>query len=177
MKRFLPVLALLCLTACSGDDVSQTGGLTVSVEGNVPAMERPPEDDNLGHNFLVDFDALPSSDIEGVDIDLTQMSASMVYAVVERMLFYPEEYLGLTFRIHGTFFLWENPMTGQVHYSCVVEDALACCQQGLEFLVSDATYPDDYPQIQQTITVIGELQLYQGDGYENIHLINAQWSP
>lgn len=170
--QYAIALGLILLSGCSSRKPIPTAEFQVTtgnVEGNVPALER----DILDHQCNVELANIPRSDIEGVDIDLTEMSSAMVYAIVYQMLFFPEEYIGLTIRMTGDFFVWENPQTQKEHYTTIVEDALACCQQGLEFVLAEGSYPEDYPAIDSRNTVVGELAVYAEEGYENIHLINA----
>lgn len=137
-------------------------------EGNIPAIELHPPP------VVEEEDEMLLSTTPGIDIDLTQLSSAMVYGVVFQMVFYPEEYVGKTIRMAGDFFVFVNPDTGQEYYSTIVEDALACCQQGLEFILSEGTYPQDYPTVGSEIMVTGVLELYAEHGYENIRLIDAQ---
>lgn len=178
MKQYYPWLCslLFLLSACS-QETTETGFevTTDNIEGNVPAMEREEDlfgEDFMGHIDNVDLSTLPPSGKEGVDIDLTQFSSSMVYAIVYQMVFYPEDFVGLTIHMEGKFFIWENPETGREYYSTIVEDALACCQQGLEFILAEG----EYPALDTPIAVTGELELYEEYGYENIRLINARFS-
>lgn len=177
MKKIITpllTLSMVCvLTACSQEEAPSTGFqvTTEKVEGSTPALH---EEDRYFDEFgNVIFAEIPRSDQDGIDIDLTQMSASMVYGIVYQMMFFPEDYVGLTMRMEGDFFVWINPETDQEYYSTIVKDALACCQQGLEFRLKDGIYPQDYPEIGNYITVVGELGIYEVDGVENIYLANA----
>jgi len=69
--------------------------------------------------------------------------------------------------------------TRQRLYACIVQDATACCAQGLEFEPeSTLSYPDDYPEPGAEITVIGTFDSYKEevDGNTYIYLVlrNAQ---
>lgn len=117
------------------------------------------------------------------DVDLTKLSSTMVYAEVYNMLSSPEKYIGKTVKMKGEFAIYYavdekgNPVPNIMYFACVVADATSCCSQGIEFeLAGNPTYPDDYPQMGSTITVSGEFQTYQENGYEYIHLINATMS-
>lgn len=169
MKKWTLFLGILLLTACSHDPVEGEEEFWLAREGSTPAQIRPEEIPFSGGHEDVDFSNEILSTTEGIDIDLTQLSASMTYAIVFQMVFYPEEYVGKTVRMGGTFFVWLNPQNGKEYYATVVEDALACCEQGLEFILREG----DYPSVGEYHVVTGELQLYQGDGFENIHLVNA----
>ena len=106
----------------------------------------------------------------GIDVDLTALSSTMVFAEVYNMLACPEDYLGKTIRAAGEFAVYEEE-TGRL-YAVVVQDALACCAQGLEFeLAGGAAYPDAYPAEGSEITVVGTVELYEDNGY--LHLAGA----
>ncbi|MFI3212193.1 MAG: hypothetical protein R3Y24_02530 [Eubacteriales bacterium] len=104
-------------------------------------------------------------------IDLTTLSSTMVFAEVYYMMVTPEVYEGKTVRMEGQFVVYENPDSGQLYFACVIEDATACCQQGVEFvLTEDKVYPDDYPEVGSTITVIGVYETYMEGEYLYFHL-------
>ncbi len=95
---------------------------------------------------------------EGVDLDLTRLSGTMVYAEVYNMRYEPEPYYGKVVRIEGLFSAYENPFTGEPYFNCIIPDATACCSQGLQFFPADADaliYPDDYPKNGDTVVVTG----------------------
>lgn len=157
----------LFLTSCT--QVEQVEIPYYMDEGNIPAQEFP------SHQVEIPKD-LSLSTVPGVDIDLTQLSSAMVYSLVFQMVFYPEEYVGKTIRMGGEFFVYYNPATQRNYYATIVEDALACCQQGLEFQLLQGNYPEDYPEVGSEIIVTGVLGMYQEQGYENIHLVEAVFS-
>lgn len=173
---FLTLFLVGCSTTTDTQEQEQVqdqilADITGKVQGNTPALSE--EDRYFDQHGNVIFEEIPRSDLEGIDIDLTDMSKAMVYGIVYQMMFFPEDYVGLTLRMEGDFFVWVNPMNDREHYSTIVEDALACCQQGLEFRLAEGVYPEDYPQIGTENTVVGQLALYEVDGVENIYLSNA----
>ena len=109
-----------------------------------------------------------------VDLDLTDMSSTMVYAEVLNMMLDPESYEGMSICMDGTFSSWEDPDTGSTYFSCIIADATACCQQGVEFvLTDDYKYPDDYPKEGDPIEVVGIYELYEDGELENYHVAEA----
>lgn len=95
---------------------------------------------------------------DGIDLDLTRLSSTMVYSEVYNMRYEPEGYYGKVVRIEGLFSAYENPETGEPYFNCIIPDATACCSQGLQFFLADAdslVYPDDYPENGDTVTVVG----------------------
>lgn len=108
-----------------------------------------------------------------VDIDLTRMSATMIYSEVYNMMMNPEEYAGKAVRIFGMYTHYHSP-DDKYYYACIVQDATACCAQGLEFVLSDAyVYPDDYPVDGDEVVVTGVFETYQEDNYVVLQLSNA----
>ena len=109
-----------------------------------------------------------------VDIDLTKLSSTMVFGEVYSIVNFPKDYAGQKVRAHGQFSYYENPDTKERYYAVVIEDATACCAQGIEFVLSDeSTYPQN---IGDEITVVGEVEVY-GEmpeyGIIFCHLANA----
>ena len=119
---------------------------------------------------------------ESIDVDLTRLSSTMVYSEVYAMLTAPENYIGKTVKMNGQFALYQatdangQPLPDQIYFACVIADATACCQQGLEFvLAGDYKYPDDYPEPGSEITVVGEFQTYMEGEYRYCHLVNGRF--
>lgn len=111
---------------------------------------------------------------QDVDIDLTKLSSTLVYSEVYNMMVSPDQYLGRTVRMKGQFAVYEDPQSNSVYFACVIDDATACCSQGLEFVLEDSyTYPDDYPSLGTEISVTGEFQTYMEDSNLYCHLIHA----
>ncbi|MBQ9238348.1 MAG: hypothetical protein IJ191_03410 [Treponema sp.] len=111
-----------------------------------------------------------------VDVDLTQLSAVMVYGEVFNMLIEPERYEGKTVRMRGMFDVFEYSDGGEVQqvFACVILDATACCAQGLEFsLAGNHSYPQDYPDRFEMITVTGRFHHYEKNGFDTMGLMDS----
>ena len=94
-----------------------------------------------------------------VDVDLTTLSSTMVYAEVFNMMMSPDDYIGKTIRMTGIFSVCQDPKTKQVYCGVIVEDATACCAQGFDLVMpEERSYPQDYPDPESEITVVGTLQ-------------------
>ena len=106
-----------------------------------------------------------------VDYDLTQMSSDMVYATVYQMMVTPEEYEGKTFRIDGNFYATYYEATKKYYFYCIIQDATACCAQGMEFVWDDGShiYPGDYPEENAEIIVEGTFETYKEEGDSNLY--------
>ncbi len=106
---------------------------------------------------------------EAVDVDLTLLSSTMVYSEVYAMVYESEQYTGKTVKMQGLFATQE--FNGARLYACVVQDATACCSQGLEFETEEAlVYPADYPEPGTEITVVGTFDSYKEQVGGNIYL-------
>ena len=118
---------------------------------------------------------------DGVDVDLTVLSSTMVYSEVYSMMSFPDDYVGKTVKMKGQFAVYQATdengafIPDQIYFACVIADATACCSQGLEFvLAGEKTYPDDYPELGSEITVTGTFQLYDENGTTYCHLVDAE---
>ena len=94
---------------------------------------------------------------DGIDVDLTVLSSSMVYAEVYNMMTVPNEYVGKTVKMQGIYDTMYDESTGKQYYFCIIQDATACCAQGIEFVLEDES---TYPMSQETVTVIGRFETY-----------------
>ena len=127
-----------------------------------------------GGNPPAPAEAVPAAAPATVDLDLSGMSGTVVYAQVYNLLSNPEEYMGKTIRIAGCYSVYEDTELNKVYHACVIPDATACCAQGLEFVwKGDHTWPDDYPEEMTGITVTGRLDKYEELGLEYLHLVDA----
>lgn len=120
-------------------------------------------------------DVDPSTlDYTKVDIDLTAMGKDMVYSTVYQMVYNPQDYIGKTVRMKGQYYVAysQNPENDKFYNYCLIADAQACCQQGLEFVCTDGhdTYPDDFPEDGSEVEVAGVFEMYEEDGYMFLHL-------
>ena len=114
-------------------------------------------------------DSVPLSTTEGIDVDLTSLSSTMVYSEVSNMLYEPENYMGKTIKMGGTLSVYHDETTGQDYYACIIADATACCSQGIEFELADGSYPPEGTEI----AVVGVFDTYTENGYQYCTLRNA----
>ena len=107
-----------------------------------------------------------------IDIDLTRLSSTMVYSEVYNMMSNPDEYIGKTIRMDGNLAVYKYPERN--YYTCIIQDATACCQQGMEFLwKGDHKYPEDYPNEGDGIIVTGIFDIYYEDQVKYCQLKDA----
>lgn len=106
-----------------------------------------------------------------IDYDLTTMGSDMVYATVYQLMMSPDDYIGKTIRMEGSYSAtWYEPTAKYYHY-CIIQDAMACCAQGMEFVWDDGShvYPDEYPQENAKIVVTGVFETYREEGDSNLY--------
>lgn len=112
---------------------------------------------------------------ETIDIDLTVMSATMVYSEVYNMLLYPENYVGKTVKMEGAYSYYYDDEMNCYYYGCIIKDATACCAQGLEFVPGDKyVFPDDFPNEGENVVVVGVFDTYEEGDYYYCTLRNAE---
>ena len=106
-----------------------------------------------------------------IDLDLTQMSATMIYSTMFDILVMAEDYVDKNIKVTGWFETYTDPQTGELYYAVVVPDATACCQQGLEFVwIGEHKYPEDFPEVGQDITVTGVYKMIETNGVTYTYL-------
>lgn len=122
-------------------------------------------------------DAGPAAEdaYDSIDVDLTALSSTMVYSEVYNMMVYPDEYIGKSVKIKGLFASCYDEADDNYYFACIIQDATACCAQGIEFvLTDDYSYPNDYPQEDAEICVVGVFDTYQDGDYIYCTLRNAR---
>ena len=98
----------------------------------------------------------------------------MVYGQVYDMVYHPEDYLGKTVKMRGPFAYYYDEATGKEYFAVLITDAMACCSQGIEFVLEgEHSYPDDYPELNSEITVIGRFSSYNENNIPYSQLTNA----
>lgn len=111
---------------------------------------------------------------DGIDVDLTQLSSTMVYSEVYNMMYTPDDYIGKAVKMKGQFAYYEDPETKAQYFACIIADATACCSQGLEFILTgEHSYPNDYPELGSEITVTGIFEVYTENGFQYCRLKDA----
>ena len=189
MKRIFCLLLAVCmmvsLCACgkdseegAGNDASSSNEESSASAESIPT---PKEQETPDEQQTPEESEQLQSSADGVDVDLTVLSSTMVYSEVYNMLYNdPAHYFGKTVKAKGTFSLYQLVTDGvlqpdPVAYACIIADATACCAEGMEFVPEgDLTYPEDYPELGAEITVIGEFQSYEENGMTWYHLVNAR---
>lgn len=169
MKRWmylgLCMAVLAALTGCGSGN-----GTSEQTENQSVVTEDVPETEETD-----DTDVSDTKEVDDVDVDLTMLSSTMVYSEVYNMMVIPEDYIGKTVKMEGTFAYDYDESTDTYYFACIVQDATACCSQGIEFvLTDDYSYPEDYPEAGGSITVVGVFDTYQEGENTYCTLKNAE---
>ena len=149
------------MISCTVKDKTQNAGLQAAAEAQLS----------------VSTDS-SSPDPTKINLDLTQMSATMIYSTIFDMLIMPEDYVDKIIKVSGWFETYTDPYTNELYYAVVVPDATACCQQGLEFVwPGEHKYPEDFPEVGADITVTGLYKLIENDGitYNYLEVVNLEF--
>lgn len=187
-KCMVLLLCILLITGCSnkkgtnGKGVNNTNSIEKVIDnqianedGKTETTESEKASSDVESNKGIEDTISGAENVrdtdETVDYDLTQMSSDMVYATVYQMMITPEEYEGKTFRIDGNFYATYYEATKKYYFYCIIQDATACCAQGMEFIWDDGShiYPDEYPEDNAEIVVEGTFETYREDGDENLY--------
>ena len=137
------------------------GEAPVSVEASPAAQDAPAE-------------SSPASENSEAEVDLTLMSSTVVYSEVYNMMVEPENYIGKTVKMCGDYDMFHDEASGINYFACIIRDATACCANGIEFvLTDDYSYPEDYPELGESITVLGVFDTYEEAGNRYCTLRNA----
>ncbi|MCL2198409.1 MAG: hypothetical protein FWB80_05760 [Defluviitaleaceae bacterium] len=97
-----------------------------------------------------------------VDIDMTQMSVTMVSAQAAQLEFNPTAHLGQVVRIRGSHytFYWEM-FQANIHY-IVLDLTVGCCGAAFEFILSDELIETvGYPPHGAIIEIVGTYKYYE----------------
>ena len=182
-KRIVIIVSILLLTGCRNDMSTGkgiSGGNTVEkvIDAQINQGQQTNETETAVTETVAEITNTETQDMENenveaervnpedqttVDYDLTQMSSDMVYATVYQLMVKPDEYVGKTFRIDGNFYATYYEPTQKYYFYCVIQDATACCAQGLEFVWDDGThvYPDEYPEDNAEVIIEGTFETYR----------------
>ena len=181
-RMFILLICMMsiAITGCasqSGKGINEVNSVNNVITNQINEAQKSEEETETAM-----LEKEPEQDEEkksNVDYDLTQMNSDMVYAMVYQMMAVPEQYVGKTFRMDGIFYSSYYDTTNQYYFYCVIQDALACCTQGIEFVWEDGShiYPDEYPEEAEEINGEGTFETYTEEGDENLycHLVNATW--
>ncbi|MCL2045326.1 MAG: hypothetical protein FWG88_02950 [Oscillospiraceae bacterium] len=99
--------------------------------------------------------------VRKIDLDLTVLSSTIIYGEVYQITTKPDEYVGKTIKMSGIYTKSYYDLTGLYYHYLVIEDAAACCAQGIEFVIADGIdAPDEYLIEMNQIELIGVFGSY-----------------
>ncbi len=175
-KAFLAVLlCLLLLSGCSktGNKANQTSSKDVSAvleeqmekedtfKEEAVQEETPIKEDTVREEAPKEESSVPVAEKIEIDVDLTVLNSTMIYGEVYEMVTNPDKYIGKTVKMEGIYYPYHVPEEGIFYNTCVIPDATACCQQGIEFELLDGDYKYETEDI---IRVVGTFDTYyEGD--------------
>ncbi len=177
----LSLIVIFSFTSCYGGADNRTAGTNQKTVGDVlnNMISSSQSDTSADSTASTDVTAIARAaegDTSGdFDVDLTQLSSTMVYSEVYNMVTEPDKYKGKTIKMQGPFAVYRTD--DKDYFACIIADATACCSQGLEFrLDGDFKYPDDYPAEGTVVTVTGTFNTYNEGEAMYCELIDAQMS-
>lgn len=108
-----------------------------------------------------------------VQVDLVHMNSDMIYATVYQMMADPKSYEGKNIRMKGNYDSVYDKKTKKTYHYCIIQDALACCAQGMEFECTNKKI--SYPKKNTIVIVTGKFVRYKEKGDKNVYckLANA----
>jgi len=119
------------------------------------------------------FGCSNSSDVGDVDvdIDLSELSMTMMQAEYQRIFSNAEEHIGKTIKVYGSYYTMQIDNAGNIAHFVIVIPGDACCQLGFEFKRDDGSvFPDDYPVQNSMILITGTLDVYEQFGASYIYI-------
>lgn len=161
MKKFAAIAGVVLLLLCLIWIVSSNQGLKALSEDS-PSANSPGATSTADQSGQAETELNAEKPNNDDLVDLTVLSSTMVYGQVFDMMEAPEAYMGKTIKMSGSYYASYSEETKHTYHYVVVQDATACCQQGLEFIWNgEHQYPDDYPADGTEIEVIGVFESYE----------------
>lgn len=98
-----------------------------------------------------------------IDLDLSGMNYNMLSSVTFDIMVAPEKYVGKRIKTSGNFYT--SVYEGTRYFSAIILDSTGCCPAGMDFIPPESmNYPEDFPALDEKITVIGRLDYQEIDG-------------
>lgn len=110
---------------------------------------------------------------ETADLDLTNMSSTLVYSEIFNITNTPDDYVGKVIKVSGNLGSFYDETDGNTYLACVNQDAAACCAQGIEFQPSTSDLDKLDMENGGQVTVIGTYGTYDINGQKYYALLDA----
>lgn len=109
-----------------------------------------------------DYEAPIGEADSSVDIDLCVLTDNMRYSMLFEIYSKPDNYLGKTVKINGTYRPYFDERTNKNYHYLMIKDKLACCENGIEFIWDDNShaYPEEYPNEGDNLVISGKYSVY-----------------
>ena len=165
MKKALLIalcIAALALTGCGQKETLDTTANTLATAAPTQTVQAVQTESPIAAPVFSEETEAPAAKSSAAEIDLTSMSATMVYSYVFNMFSAPDAFIGQRFKIQGIYdeWLWEE--ANQTYHYVIIADATACCAQGLEFVLTDPNAA--YPQVGEEFEISGTFGTYVENG-------------
>lgn len=172
MKKALFIMlcvAALALTGCERNETLDTTANTLATAAPTQTVQAVQTESPTTAPVFSEATEVPAAESSVAEIDLTNMSATMVYSYVFNMFSAPDAFIGQRFKIQGIYdeWLWEE--ANQTYHYVIIADATACCAQGLEFILTDESAT--YPQPGDEIEISGVFSTYEEEGNLYIQIV------
>lgn len=167
-KKWITKCILICFGAMCG--LWSCGTSSEEIQTQM-SEESVIQKDTIENNEIKNNKIKTINQTKEATYDLTAMGSEMVYAMVYQFMMNPQDYIGETIKMQGTYYsVWYEPTQKYYHY-CIIQDALACCAQGMEFIWEDGShsYPDEYPENETEVVVTGVFETYQEEGDTSLY--------
>ncbi|WP_051200945.1 MULTISPECIES: hypothetical protein [unclassified Butyrivibrio] len=167
-RRIISVglIMLAMATACGKEKTPPATGKTI----DDAATEKITIEDTAQQENTTQEESIASSG-DSSTVDLTILSPTIVYGEVFQMMYYPENYIGKTVKMQGLYDIYTDESTGKTYHACIIQDATACCAQGIEFELADSDYPGTDTM---EVTVEGTFATYEENGTKYCTLKDAE---
>lgn len=156
MRKTVKKAAKICVVILSVVGIS--GCKANDKESVISTKEEPTTVvEETGEETEIASDTPEIKKADGVDVDLTALSSTMVYAEVFNMVLNPKEYIGKTVKARGAYSVGYDEAAGAFCHFVIISDATECCAQGLEFVWDNNqhVYPDEYPEENTEVEITG----------------------
>ena len=106
-----------------------------------------------------------------VDVNLSDLGTTMLFAEITNIMNDPEGYLGKVIKIHGGYFnIYDEESNQYIHFVLILDEA-GCCEQGFQFRVGEEFgSPEDLFEIEEEIEIIGVFRSCDGEGWGRYYL-------
>ena len=151
-----------------GNDTSRTDSGSNNANANIGSENTTareadiiePEDSNVTTDAT---DGVITYTADKITTDTTFMGKDMVYASIYNLMMDPITHTNEIVKIKGVYVNQYDETTEKYYHFCLIKDAMACCQQGMEFVWDDGSriYPDEYPEVGTEIIITGRFETYK----------------